>query len=76
MDMPRREFLLSGCVPFAPRILDRAVLGEVHFCRVSDARLLPVARSMFPRSIASCEPRDGFSGITVCGARATVTIDC
>ncbi len=49
-------------------------LGDVFFCRVSHESLLPIAQSLCPDSIASCEPRPGFHGITFCGANATLTI--
>ena len=65
----------SNNVPNAA--FDRALnpgLGDVFFCRVSDERLLPIAKSLCPSSIASCEPRPGFYGITFCGTNATLTI--
>jgi hypothetical protein len=62
---------LSGAVR---RKLAYDGLGDVFFCRVSDAKLLPVARSIYPRCIASHEPRPGFHGITFCGANATISL--
>ncbi|MGA7240731.1 MAG: hypothetical protein WBY44_33915 [Bryobacteraceae bacterium] len=78
MDLNRRGFLLWASAPLLARPLrqhvERARLGEVYFCRVSDARLLPIARAVYPRCIASHEPRPGFHGITFCGAKDTVTV--
>jgi hypothetical protein len=54
--------------------VDKARLGDVVFCRVSEARLIAVARSIYPHCIASHEPRPGFHGITFCGANATLTV--
>ena len=56
------------------RRVEGASLGEVVFCRVSEARLLAVARSIYPDCIASHEPRPDFDGITFCGAKATLTV--
>jgi hypothetical protein len=58
----------------ARRKLACARLGDVFFCRVSDAKLLPIARSLYPQSVASHEPRPGFHGITFCGADRTLTV--
>ena len=52
----------------------RRDVGDVFFCRVSDAKLLAIARSIYPQCVASHEPRPGFSGITVCGANATISL--
>jgi hypothetical protein len=78
MGLDRRQFLLlSSAQMFTLRLrqrVDRAWLGDVVFCRVSDPRLLSVARSIYPDCIASHEPRPGFHGITFCGAKATLTV--
>jgi hypothetical protein len=83
MHLDRRSFLLMTAAPMLAGPVRRSLidarffhsnLGEVFFCRVSDASLLPVARSIFPRSVASLEPRPGFQGITFCGTDATLTV--
>jgi hypothetical protein len=78
MDLRRRGFLAWGFAAVTGWLLRRRLefsgIGEVAFCRVSDEKLLTVARSIYPRCIASCEPREGFRGITFCGAKATVTV--
>lgn len=78
MDLNRRGFLLwASASLFAPhvrRTIERAGLGEVYFCRISNLDLLPFARSLFPHCITSHEPRPGFRGITFCGAKATLTV--
>ncbi|HEX3878983.1 MAG TPA: hypothetical protein VHW24_18485 [Bryobacteraceae bacterium] len=76
--MMRRDFLALASAPLASSALrgrvERAGLGEVVFCRASDAEWLRISRQMFPRAVASCEPRAGFRGVTLCGARATFTL--
>ena len=78
MGINRRELFRWTAAPWlAPRLFGcvaPAGLGDVVFCRVSDARLLGVARAIFPGCIASYEPRPGFRGITICGAKATLTL--
>lgn len=49
-------------------------IGAVPFCRVSHPRFLRIARTLYPDCIATCEPRAGFRGITVCGAQRTFTL--
>ena len=73
MRIHRRGFFLSMAAPAFAAAIGRE-LGDVFFCRVSDAKLLPIARSIYPRCVASHEPRPGFSGITVCGANATISL--